>query len=69
MKINLGNRLKELRKEKGLTQSEIAKIFNISPVAYLHYEKNQRQPPLELLADFANYFNVTTDYLLGISNY
>ncbi len=69
MKILLGDRLKELRKEKRLTQTEIAKIFNISAVAYLHYEKGQRQPPLELLADFAKFFGVSVDYLLGITTF
>ena len=41
----------------------------MSSVTYLHYEKAQREPPLPLLADMAKFYNVTTDYLLGLSDY
>ena len=68
MKIILGQRLKELREEKGLTQKEIAEKFQIHSVTYLHYEKAQREPPLSLLADFAVFFGVSFDYLLGLEN-
>ncbi len=68
MKIILGQRLKELREEYGLTQKEIAEKFNINAVTYLHYEKDQREPPLSLLVEFAIFFDVTTDYLLGIQS-
>lgn len=68
MKIILGQRLKELREEKGLTQKEISEKFQIHSVTYLHYEKAQREPPLSLLADFAVFFGVSVDYLLGLEN-
>ena len=44
-------------------------MLEINPVTYLHYEKSQREPPLALLAEFSRFFNVTTDYLLGLSDY
>lgn len=66
MTINLGQRLKELREEFGLTQKELAAKLNINAVTYLHYEKNQREPPLSLLVDFAIFFDVSVDYLLGL---
>ncbi|MBE7082421.1 MAG: helix-turn-helix transcriptional regulator [Clostridiales bacterium] len=69
MKIILGQRLKELRQEQGLTQKELADLLGINSVTYLHYEKEQRQPPLELLVDLAKFFNVTVDYLLGVTNF
>ncbi len=69
MKLKLGQRLKELRTERRLTQNQVAEIFNIHSVTYLHYEKDQREPPLALLAEFAKYYNVTVDYLLGITDY
>ena len=69
MKIILGKRLKELREEKGLTQKQIAEQFKINSVTYLHYEKEQREPPLSLLADFAIFFNVSVDYLLGLEDF
>lgn len=68
MKIILGQRLKELRQEKGLTQKQLSKDLNINSVTYLHYEKNQREPSLSLLVEFAKYFDVSIDYLLGVED-
>lgn len=69
MEILLGTRLKELREEKKLTQRQFAEIFNLNSVTYLHYEKDQRVPPLSLIVEFADYYGVTVDYLLGRSDY
>ncbi len=69
MDIFLGKRLKELREERGLTQKELATLLHLNSVTYLHYEKAQRQPPLEILADMAAFFGVTVDYLLGLTDY
>lgn len=69
MKIILGTRLKELREEQSLTQKELAIRLGLNSVTYLHYEKDQRQPPLEILADMAKFFDVTVDYLLGLTDY
>ena len=68
MEIILGKRLKELREEKGLTQKELAQALHLHSVTYLHYEKEQREPPLSVLADMALFFDVSVDYLLGLSN-
>lgn len=67
MKILLGQRLRELRDERGLTQKQVAEMLHINSVTYLHYEKDQREPPLGLLADLAKFFDVSVDYLLGLS--
>ena len=69
MKIILGQRLKELRCEKHLTQREVAEALGLNSVTYLHYEKEQREPPLAVLASMAEYFGVSTDYLLGLTDY
>ena len=69
MKIILGHRLKELRAEKKLTQKEVAEYLRISSVTDLRYEKEQREPSLELLAELAIFFGVSTDYLLGLKEY
>lgn len=69
MKIYLGQRLKELREEKGYTQKQLADKFGINSVTYLHYEKEQREPPLSLIADIAKFYGVSVDYLLGLSDY
>lgn len=69
MEIILGQRLKELREEAGMTQKEVAAKLGINSVTYLHYEKSQRQPSLSMLADMAKLFDVSVDYLLGLSDY
>lgn len=68
MKIILGSRLKELREERGFTQRQLADKLGINSVTYLHYEKDQREPPLALLADIAKYYGVSVDYLLGLTD-
>ncbi len=67
MKI-FGERLKELRKEKGLSQKEVADYLNISSITLLHYEKNQREPSFDLLVEISKYFGVSIDYLFGLTN-
>ena len=62
----LGDRLQELRRGAGLTQKQVADALDIHSVTYLHYEKDQREPPLELLVRMAAFFDVTTDWLLGV---
>ena len=69
MEIALGKRLKELREEHGLTQKQLAEKLNLHSVTYLHYEKSQREPPLAVLVQMAQFFEVTTDYLLGLTEY
>lgn len=58
-------RLKELRKNKGLLQAEIAKSVDLSVQTYSSYETGSRTPDYNTLIKLADYFNVTTDYLLG----
>ena len=69
MEIFLGKTLKELRLERGLTQKQIADILKINSVTYLHYEKDQREPPLSLLADISVFYGVSVDFLLGLKDY
>ena len=69
MKISFGKRLKELREENNLTQKELAEKLGINAVTYLHYEKEQRQPALELIADISVFYGVSVDYLLGLKDY
>lgn len=63
-----GNRIKLLREEKQLKQEELAKILSISPSAIGMYERDLREPNDDITLKLAKYFNVTTDYLLGISD-
>ena len=69
VKVLLGQRLKELREERGLTQKELARSLGLNSVTYLHYEKAQREPPLAVLVEMAKFFDVTTDYLLGVTDF
>lgn len=63
--MELGKRLKYLRIQKGLTQEQLAEIIGISRSALSMYELEQREPDLGTLIKIADYFSVTTDYLLG----
>lgn len=59
---------KTLRKEKNVTQKEIATYLNVSDRLVGYYENGQRMPPPDILEKIADYFNVTVDYLLGRTN-
>lgn len=58
-------KLSELRNEKGLTQREIAKIFNVSQGTYNNWENGKTQPSIEQLVAIADFFGVSIDYLVG----
>lgn len=63
----VGERLKRLRKSKGLKQKELAEIVYVSPSAVSQYENGRSQPSRETLEELARCFGVTVDYLLGYS--
>ena len=60
--------LKELRKSKGWTQDELAKIFKVSRSTIGMYENGSREPDYETLELIADFFNVDIDFLLGRTN-
>ena len=61
----IGNRIKQLREEKGIKQEELANKISVSPSAIGMYETNKREPNNEITLKIANFFCVSTDYLLG----
>lgn len=61
-------RIEELRKKMGLSQEDLAKKLNMTQQRISAYEKGKREPDLETLKLFADFFNVSTDYLLGKSD-
>lgn len=67
---DIGNRfctkLKELRKQNKMTQNDLALILNVKGATVNRYEKGVNEPAFDTLVSIANYFNVTTDYLLGV---
>lgn len=63
-----GSRIVSLRREQRLSQQELANKLEISRSALSLYEIEKRQPDIETLLKIANFFDVSTDYLLGKSN-
>lgn len=59
------NRLKYLREESGKTQSDVAKFLGITAPAYTMIENEQRRLTSKMLEKLAEYFDVSTDYILG----
>ncbi len=66
--MEIGNRLRALRESKHLKQEDIWKEFSLAGSSYSQYESNKRRPPYELLVKFADYYDVSLDYLLGRSD-
>jgi len=61
-------RLKELRIKNILTQVQLAEYISVSQSAIKHWENNQRVPNAEAVVTLAEFFRVSTDYLLGVSD-
>lgn len=57
--------MKELRKERNLTQEDISKMSGVAKQTISNWENNLTQPPFDILTKLANYFGVSVDYLLG----
>lgn len=57
-------RIRDLREDLDITQSQISRFLNISQVAYSYYEICKREIPLDLLCKLADYYNTSVDYLL-----
>ena len=62
------NRIVQLKIERKLLQKDIAKAIGLSVRGYQYYETGQKEPRLSNLIALANYFNVSIDYLAGISD-
>ncbi|MBR4702567.1 MAG: helix-turn-helix transcriptional regulator [Oscillospiraceae bacterium] len=61
----MAERLRACRKERGLTQAQIAVYCDITEKAYQNYELMTREPKLEILMRLADYYQVSLDYLTG----
>ena len=61
-------RIRDLREDKDLTQTEIAKILNITQRTYSRYENDERQIPTEILSSLADFHHTSVDYLIGLTN-
>ena len=65
---SFGKNLKELRKEKNLWQSDIAKALCVTDATVSRWEMSKQEPDFDMLIKIAQYFGVTTDYLLGLED-
>ena len=64
--MTFGEKLKELRLKSGMTQLQLAEKVNVTKSVISYYEHKDKKPSPEILIQFAEIFNVTADYLLGI---
>lgn len=63
--MNIGLKIRELRKERRISQAEFGKIIGVSQTTVTAWETGRAEPASSYVAKLADYFNVTTDYLLG----
>ena len=61
-------RIRDLREDHDLKQKDMAQILNCSQQVYSNYELGQRDIPTEILIRLSQYYNVSVDYLLGLTN-
>lgn len=64
----LYRRIRDLREDKDLTQKEMYDILNCSQQVYSNYELGQRDIPTEILISLAKFHNVSTDYILNLTD-
>ena len=62
------NRIRDLREDSDLTQVQCAKIAYISKNTYIRYENGEREPPLDVIINLAKHYNVSLDYIAGLTN-
>jgi transcriptional regulator with XRE-family HTH domain len=61
-------RLRDLREDHDLTQTQIAKILNMSQTGYSQYEIGKNDIPTKILIELSNYYGTSVDYLLGLTD-
>lgn len=62
------NRLRELRKGRGLKQTDLAELLEVVPRQYQRYERGEQDPSLETAIALADFYDVSLDYLVGRSD-
>ena len=66
--MNKYQRIRDLREDKDLNQTEVAKYLGMSQTGYSKYETGENDIPTAILIKLADFYNVSTDYLLGRTN-
>ena len=67
--MKLGATIRELRNEKKLTQKDLGKIIGVSQKTISSWERGSKLPDIPTLVRIAQYFCVSTDYLIGLVDY
>lgn len=68
MSENIKERLKELRKEKGVLQRDVAKEIGVPESTYSNYEQGVSEPSIEIIKALCRYFKVSAGYLIGLED-
>lgn len=66
--MNFGEKLKDLRNFKKLTQKDVANILELSVTCYAGYEQGYREPDFKTLKKICTFFEVSSDYLIGLED-
>ena len=66
MKLNIGETIKRMRKEKEITQEEFAQVLGVSCQSVSRWENGSCYPDIELVPTIASFFDVSTDKLMGV---
>lgn len=64
----LYRRIRDLREDNDMTQKQLAKELNCSQQVYSNYELGQRDIPTDVLIKLSLFYNVSTDYILGLTD-
>lgn len=61
-------RIRDLREDHDLTQNQVVEILQMHKTTYTNYEQGKREPPFEFMIRLALFYDVTIDYLAGLTN-
>ncbi len=61
-------RLRDLREDKDLTQEQLVRILQMHKTTYTNYEQGKREPPFELIIKLAKLYQVSIDYIAGLTD-
>lgn len=61
-------RLRDLREDMDLTQDQLVEILKMHKTTYTNYEQGKREPPFELIIKLAKFYNVSIDYIAGLTD-
>lgn len=61
-------RIRDMREDMDLTQDQLVKILKMHKTTYTNYEQGKREPPFEFIIKLAKFYNVSIDYIAGITD-